>query len=267
MQFLTRQGRTLGFRLLGAREKPLLVLAHPLGMDQGVWDELLPDLLPEFRVLSWDLPGHGASSPWPDGKTTLSAEELARDVLALTEHAGAEQFHFVGTSIGGVIGQQLLTQHSESLLSATLTNTGAVIGTPDSWVTRAGAVRTQGLSAMAGEIVVRWFGREVCRHQPALLSGWQHCLSQVDDESYAALCEMLGTADYRQPLQRLQHNHSLPLLLIAGSDDVATPPQSLQQLAQACNTDAPKVLQNVGHVPSVEVPELLSELILHHIRR
>ncbi|WGY48462.1 alpha/beta fold hydrolase [Vibrio sp. ABG19] len=265
MQFLTRQGRTLGFRLLGAREKPLLVLAHPLGMNQSVWDELLPFLLPEFCVLSWDLPGHGASSPWSNGETTLNAENLAQDLLALTEHAGAEQFHFIGTSIGGVIGQQLLTRHSESLLSATLTNTGAVIGTPDGWATRAGAVRTHSLSTMAEDIVARWFGSEACRHQPALLSGWQHCLNQVDDESYAVLCEMLGAADYRQQLQRLPP--SVPLLLIAGSDDVATPPQSLQQLAQSSNAAAPKVLQHIGHVPSVEAPELLSELVLHHIRK
>ena len=60
MAFLNHRNRTICYRLLGHCEKPLLVLTHPLGMTQGVWDDMLPALLDRFRVLTWDLPGHGA---------------------------------------------------------------------------------------------------------------------------------------------------------------------------------------------------------------
>ena len=65
MAFLNYNNRTICYRLLGHCEKPLLVLAHPLGMTQGVWDDMLPTLLERFSVLTWDLPGHGASAAWP----------------------------------------------------------------------------------------------------------------------------------------------------------------------------------------------------------
>lgn len=259
MSFLEINGRTVGYRLLGDAEQPLLVLAHPLGMSQAVWDELLPGLLPHYRVLSWDLPGHGSSAAWCGNEITPAA--LAAEVLALAEVAGAERFHFVGTSIGGVIGQQLLSQHAERLLSATLTNTGAVIGTALAWQTRAAAVREQGLAIMAADIVPRWFGPAACEAQPALLKGWNTIMGRGDANSYALLCEMLGRADFSEQLK----GHEVPLLLIGGSDDVATPPASLQILAECCGVGEPVILDKVGHVPSVEVPAQFAELLLKRV--
>ena len=131
MAFLKHNGRTVCYRLLGDSAKPLLMLAHPLGMTQAVWDDMLPALLNSFRVLTWDLPGHGASAAWPEASDQITPEDLAQEALTLATAAEAQRFHFAGTSIGGVIGQQLVSKHADRLLSATLTNTGAVIGTPD----------------------------------------------------------------------------------------------------------------------------------------
>src|SRR5690554_2176641 len=99
MAFLTIDGRSVAYRLLGAVANPLVVLAHPLGMSQAVWDDILPRLLPRYRVLTWDLPGHGASQVWPADAGEITPAALATDVLALVDHAAAERFHFVGTSI------------------------------------------------------------------------------------------------------------------------------------------------------------------------
>ncbi|WP_298718054.1 alpha/beta fold hydrolase [uncultured Oceanisphaera sp.] len=259
MSFLEINGRAVGYRLLGDSALPLVVLAHPLGMSQVVWDELLPGLLPHYRVLSWDLPGHGSSAAWSGNEITPAA--LAAEALALAEVAGAERFHFVGTSIGGVIGQQLLSQHAERLLSATLTNTGAVIGTRDAWQTRAAAVREKGLAAMAVDIVPRWFGPKACEAQPALLKGWNTIMGRGDANSYSLLCEMLGACDFSDRLGE----PGVPLLLVGGRDDVATPPESLEHLACCAEAGEPVILEQVGHVPSVEAPESVGRLLLEHI--
>lgn len=262
MSFLNHNGRTICYRLLGDSGKPLLMLAHPLGMTQGVWDDMLPALLSKFRVLTWDLSGHGASSAWPEESGEITPEDLAREALTLAQVAGAERFHFAGTSIGGVIGQQLIAHHGDQLLSATLTNTGAIIGTPDAWHTRAARVRVEGLAAMAGEIVPRWFGAAACKAQPALLDGWKVIMGRVDDNSYALLCEMLGKADFREQLR----GRDVPLMLIGGSEDLATPPASLQVLAQVSDSADPVILDDIGHVPSVECPLRMSELVLNRLK-
>jgi 3-oxoadipate enol-lactonase len=261
MAFLKHNGRTISYRLLGDVAKPLLMLAHPLGMSQAVWDDMIPALLPKFRLLTWDLPGHGTSAAWPDDSDDITPEDLAQEAIALAEVAGVASFHFAGTSIGGVVGQQLLCQHAEKLESAVLTNTGAIIGTKEAWNTRSANVLEQGLATMAVDIVPRWFGPAACAGQPALIEGWRVAMGRGEDRSYALLCEMLGRCDFRDKLQ----GHNVPLLLVGGSDDLATPPASLKALAQFCGIAELVILANVGHVPSVECPGQFSELLLKNM--
>lgn len=253
MAFLTINGRSVAYRLLGAEANPLVLLAHPLGMTQAVWDDLLPALLPRYRVLTWDLPGHGASEAWPAEGGAITPAALAAEALALADAAGAGRFHFVGTSIGGVVGQQLLATHAERLLSAVLTNTGAVIGTPELWTTRAARTRDEGLVALSGEIVPRWFSAERLKTEPALESGWRTQMARTDGESYARLCEMLGQSDFRGKLG----GKGVSVHLLGGSEDVATPPETLETLAAECDGAPLEILQGFAHVPSVENPEAM----------
>ncbi|MBF8222972.1 alpha/beta fold hydrolase [Halomonas sp. 328] len=261
MAFLNIEGRSVAYRLLGATANPLVVLAHPLGMSQAVWDDLLPMLLPRYRVLTWDLPGHGASQAWGEGAITPT--DLAAEALALADHAGAERFHFVGTSIGGVVGQQLIAEHAERLASATLTNTGAVIGTAELWSTRAARVREEGLAAMSGEIVPRWFAPACFEANPALKPGWMTQMGRGDDEAYAKLCEMLGGHAFTGRLGGALSQHpGVKVQLLGGSEDLATPPATLEALASELNGAPLAILDGVGHVPSVEVPERFAEMLL-----
>lgn len=257
MAFLKHNGRTVCYRLLGDSTRPLLVMAHPLGMTQGVWDDMIPALLGNFRILTWDLPGHGASAAWPEESDEITPEDLAQEALVLAANIGAAAFHFVGTSIGGVVGQQLIASHEDRLLSVTLTNTGAVIGTSDAWNTRSADVLQKGLETMAEAIVPRWFGAEARQQQLALVEGWNVIMGRGDDRSYALLCELLSTCDFREKLA----NRTIPLTLVGGTDDVATPPDSLKALARLSGAPAPIILEHIGHVPSVECPEQFSRIL------
>ncbi|MCE0733193.1 alpha/beta fold hydrolase [Halomonas sp. G15] len=256
MAFLTINGRSVAYRLLGAEANPLVVLAHPLGMSQAVWDDVLPSLLPRYRVLTWDLPGHGASQAWGDGHITPA--DLAAEALALVDHAGAERFHFAGTSIGGVVGQALIAEHGERLLTATLTNTGAVIGNAELWNTRAGRVRQEGLAAMSEEIVPRWFAPACFEAEPALKAGWCTQMGRGDDEAYAKLCEMLGRDTFDGKLA----GKGVKVQLLGGSEDLATPPATLEALSAELDGAPLEILEGVGHVPSVEVPGLFAAKLL-----
>ncbi|WP_447045900.1 alpha/beta fold hydrolase [Vreelandella sp. H-I2] len=260
MAFHSINGRSVAYRLLGLEVNPLVVLAHPLGMSQAVWDDIIPALLPRYRVLTWDLPGHGASQAVSGAQITPA--DLAAEALALAELASAERFHFAGTSIGGVVGQQLIAEHGDRLLSATLTNTGAVIGNPDLWNTRAGRVRQEGLAALSEEIVPRWFAPAAFEASPALKAGWCVQMGRGDDESYAQLCEMLGRDTFTGKLSGKHVPNKVRIQLFGGSEDMATPPATLEALAVELDGVPLEVFDGVGHVPSVEVPALFAQKIL-----
>ena len=250
MAFLATDAHLIGYQDSGETYLPALFMAHPLGMSRDVWDEVCDELHGHYRCVRWDLPGHGSSGAAAEG---LSAEMLAQDVLTLADTLNIDSFHFIGTSIGGVIGQSLCQIAPERLQQVWLTNTGAVIGTKEAWAERADNVRRLGLAEMAEAIVLRWFSPSYVEQNPDVLQGWQVQLSRSDDESYAKLCEALAEVDNRGKLA----DYTASVSLIAGADDVSTPVTALESLKAEFTDASLSVFAGVGHVPSVEAPSLL----------
>lgn len=249
--------KKLFFTIQGDSNKPAIVLGHPLGMNSRVWDNLVPDLLKQFRVIRWDLPGHGLSAALDPNSPPLTGNALVDPLIEKCDELSIKQFHYVGTSIGGMIGQQLLTQYPERLLSATLTNTGAKIGSKEAWLTRQQDVMALGLESMAATLVLRWFSENSIQANPALTSYWQEQLANVDDYSYGALCAWLGNMDLTDTLGP----SSLPIQLICGEKDVATTPELMEKLASLLQIDKLETINQIGHVPSVESPDQLTRLL------
>ena len=90
------------------------------------------------------------------------------------------------------------------------------------------------------------------------MPGWRVQLGRTDKRSYALLCEMLGRCNFSQAFK----GKSLPPVnVIAGTDDVATPPSSLEALSDALGVAKP-VVWKIGHVPAVECPEKMAEVLI-----
>src|SRR5215475_6700668 len=91
------------YDLIGPAAGPVACFAHSLSSDSGIWSEQLPPLIARgWRVLRLDMCGHGGSDPVV-GNYTMSA--LAVDVVRVLDFLGIARMHFIGVSIGGMIGQ------------------------------------------------------------------------------------------------------------------------------------------------------------------
>lgn len=109
-------GRRLHYDIVGPEDGPVVCITHSLASDGGSWTEQLPPLLQAgFRVLRLDMRGHGGSDPVA-GEYTMSA--LAGDVAAALEALSLPRVHYIGLSIGGMIGQAFAIEHSSKLISA-----------------------------------------------------------------------------------------------------------------------------------------------------
>lgn len=130
----------LHHHLVGPPDAPPLLLGPSLGTSTMVWEPQLPVLIHRFRVLRFDLPGHGGSpanllrDPGP-GRTTV--DDLASLVLDLVDHHGWERFHYAGISLGGAIGAYLATRHPNRVESLSLVCSSAHFGPPEPWHERA----------------------------------------------------------------------------------------------------------------------------------
>ena len=254
MTFLATDAHFMAYQDSGETYLPALFMAHPLGMSRDVWDEVCDQLHGHYRCIRWDLPGHGSSGVAQQG---VSAEILARDVLHLADTLEIQSFNFIGTSIGGVIGQSLCQIAPQRLQQVCLTNTGAVIGTKEAWAERAENVRRLGLAEMAEMIVPRWFSPDYVKQYPEVLQGWKIQLARSDNESYAKLCEALAQVDNSEKLA----DYADSIALLAGSEDVSTPLAALEGLQAAFPDAQLTVFEGSGHVPSIEMPSQLVDYI------
>ena len=169
------------FDLLGAETAEVVCLAHSLSSDSGVWAEQVAPLLEAgWRVLRIDMRGHGGSEAAPG---PYSMGELAGDVVAVLDFLGLAKVHFVGLSIGGMIGQQLALDHADRLHSLMLTGTSpqAVPGPPQMWPERFAAIRAAGsVAPIADATMTRWF---TDAFRPARENRWQQVWNMVANTS------------------------------------------------------------------------------------
>jgi 3-oxoadipate enol-lactonase len=250
---------TINVVVNGDRKHLPLVLGHPLGMSLRAWEDVAIALSEHYFVVRWDLPGHGQSNPVAKSKEQLNELDLLNQIIQICAALEIKKFHYAGTSIGGMIGQQLAIHYPDKLLSLTLTNTGAKIGTNEAWLQRKKDVNNKGLTTMSEAIVTRWFSPKTISANPQIKIDWQQRLSNTDEHSYGLLCAWLGQRDHYNVLKPC----SFPMNFVAGKDDVATPPDLVRELAYLLGNNDVIQLSGVGHVPSVEAPASMIKILQH----
>ncbi|MCV7282237.1 4-carboxymuconolactone decarboxylase [Mycolicibacterium flavescens] len=238
----------------GPEEGPLILLGPSLGTSAAtLWGAVAERLSAQARVVGWDLPGHGRSRP--GGPSSIA--ELAAAVVELADRHGAETFHYAGDSVGGCVGLQIALDASDRMATATLLCTGAVIGTPDGWRDRAAAVRADGVAAMVDAAPGRWFAPGFPEQHPGVCAALLDSLRHTDPQSYAHICEALADFDVVAQLPDIV----TPVLAVAGSEDLPTPPESLQLIAAGVRDGEVVVLDGVGHLAPAEAPDRVAALI------
>jgi pimeloyl-ACP methyl ester carboxylesterase len=103
-----------------------IVFHHGLGATNGIWTQWLPLLADRFRLVRFDMRGHGRSEE-PESRVAVTLDLLTEDVFAVAEAAGAKRFHVVGESIGATIALNAAIRRSERIVTVTASN-GAHIG-------------------------------------------------------------------------------------------------------------------------------------------
>jgi 3-oxoadipate enol-lactonase / 4-carboxymuconolactone decarboxylase len=246
--------------------KPLLVLGPSLGTSvTALWRGCVDELAEGFHVVGWDLPGHGVS-PATTG-SAMAFSELATAVLDLVDDVQKERgepsgpFAYAGDSAGGAAGLQLLVDAPHRVSAAVILCSSAAFGVMPGWSERAAAVRASGTSSLIPLSLERWFPDGFTEREPELVSALLHSLQETDDESYAQVCEALGRFDVRDRLSGI----TAPVLVVAGSEDVATPVDQLQEIAAGVPESRLVVLDGVAHLAPAEAPAMVAKLLTQHL--
>ncbi|OYW59685.1 MAG: 3-oxoadipate enol-lactonase [Rhizobiales bacterium 35-68-8] len=259
MPFLSAGGLVTHYDLAGPQDAPVLLLANSLGTSFHIWDAVMPALAARFRVLRYDMRGHGLTDAVPlEGENGYSIAALAGDALALMDALGIGKAHVCGLSIGGMVAQHLAAHAPDRVERLVLCDTAAVIGPASVWNERVAGIRKSGLAAIAPGVMERWFTAPFRAANPVIMQGCINMVARNTLDGYVGCALAVRDADLRADGARI----ATPTLVIVGDQDPATPPASAEALAAGITGARLAVIASASHIPCVEQPAALERLLV-----
>jgi 3-oxoadipate enol-lactonase len=255
-------GYRLAYAQYGDQSRPAVVLSHALATSMDIWGYQLPLLTNRFRVLLYDLRGHGLSET-PNDSCTLP--ELASDVAALLDQLQIPRAAFVGLSIGGMIGQVFAIQFPNKLSSLVLCSTGCQtdeqmkVALED----RIGKVRAGGLQSQVEPALSRWFTSRFIQEQPVSMAWVSDLILSTSVQGYVSCCRAIQGLNVVDALPAIRAK----TLLIPGEQDFGFPERISRTIQQKISGSELILLRNAAHLGNVEQAHAFNEVLIDFLSR
>ena len=256
---LSLAGHRLYYDLVGPEDGPVVCITHSLASDSGMWAEQMPPLLQAgFRVLRVDMRGHGGSDPIA-GDYTIKT--LAGDVAAVLDALWLARVHYVGLSIGGMIGQAFAIEYGAKLISALWSDTlpASPKGAADQWAQRMNTVRqANSLEPLADPTMERWFTDAFKPSKPGRWKQIRDTVAATTPAGYLGCSAAIMNFDFTAQLPALR----VPTLVVCGADDPGTPARENRRLAGLVPGGRYEEIADARHFPNVEHPEAFNRIMM-----
>ncbi|MFD1506888.1 3-oxoadipate enol-lactonase [Georgenia yuyongxinii] len=249
--------------ITGPEDAPVVVLGSSLGTDRHMWDAQVRLLERRYRVVRYELRGHGRSGAPRAGAAPTTIADLGEDVVRLLDHLGIGRAHHVGLSLGGMIALWLAEHRPERVGRLAVVCSAAHSPTEESWLTRAATVREQGMGAIVDAVTARWFTDTY--DDETTRARLRQTFLAVDTEGYAQCCEAIAGMDLRPDLSAVAG----PVLVVAGRQDTALPPALAEEVAAGIRAGGADVryetVDDAAHIAAVQQPATVTRLLLDHL--
>jgi 3-oxoadipate enol-lactonase len=233
-----------------------LLLLHSLLTEMSVFDRVVPALTRKHRVSRLNLPGFGASAPIELNSVAEHADHVARVMDALSLPSNTDVF---GNGFGAFVALELAIRHGARIGRLMVADTAP--GFPEAakapFRSMADKVRTIGISAILDTAIGRMFPAAFQAAHPEAVAARKAALAPTDAACFARACLALAELDLRARLANIRN----PTLVICGALDQTTPPALAREVAGAIPGSLYRDIENSGHCPMLERPEMLVSMI------
>ncbi|MCO7557321.1 alpha/beta fold hydrolase [Metapseudomonas otitidis] len=256
---LTAERTPAGTSYLATGQGQPVVLIHGVGLNKEMWGGQVVGLATQYRVIAYDMLGHG-DSPRPEPGTELLG--YADQLRELLDHLGLTQVTVIGFSMGGLVARAFALHYPQYLQGLVVLNS-VFNRTPEQRagvIARTAQAAQHGPDANAEAALSRWFSREYQAANPAQIAAIRQTLASNDPQGYLTTYELFATQDmYRADDLG---NIRVPTLIATGELDPGSTPEMAEQLAQRIPGARTAVLAEQRHMMPVESPRLVNQLLL-----
>jgi pimeloyl-ACP methyl ester carboxylesterase len=254
-----------GFTYAEAGSGPALVLLHGIGSRARSWTRQLAGLADGYRVVAWDAPGYGGSTPVAPEQPHPG--DYATALVGLLDALGIEHLHLVGHSLGTVTALRFARQHPERVRSLTLASPSSGHARLDPQErkrlreARLTDLDTLGPLGMAQKRGPRLLSPAAA---PAQLQAVVETMAMIDPDGYRQAVWMLSVADTAADLAALPAR--MPVQIVYGDADVVTTPQSIAEVARSRPETPLRAIAGAGHAVYLEQPERFNATVLEFLQ-
>lgn len=253
------QDRRVHYDVLGSSDAPVVCFGHSLASDGGMWAEQVPALLAAgFRVLRADMRGHGGTEPV---EPPYTMDALGDDLAALLDVLQIERVHFIGLSVGGMIGQSLAIRYGNKLASALFCDTqpSAPPTARGAWSAPLALVKqANSLTPVRTGLMRAWLSDTFKAANPARWTQIHDTIVATSPVGFEGCVGAMSDFDYTAELPSVR----IPALCVFGSADPMTTPDENRRLAALIPGARVEEIADARHFANVEQPAVFIRIML-----
>jgi 3-oxoadipate enol-lactonase len=254
-------GIQMNYELSGKKGNPVVVLSHSLASSLVMWNPQMDILTPDFQVLRYDIRGHGDSDV-PSGAYTI--EVLRDDAMGLLDALNIDQVHFIGLSMGGMIGQSLALSSPHRLRSLVLCDTASVIPQEAQpiWQERINKALSKGMKAQVDETMERWFTPSFLKQNSTMVQIIRRQILATPVQGYIGSAEAIRKLNYLDQLSKIK----IPTLIMVGEDDPGTPVSASEAIHKRLSNSKLLILPSARHLSNIEQAEAFNANLIKFLK-
>ena len=253
-QTIQVNGIDVAYRFDGPKEGRVLLVANSLMANGSMWDSNVPALADRYRLLRYDKRGHGGSGL---SLGPYSIAQLADDAIGLLDALGIEKAHFMGLSIGGMIGQQLGARYPERIYSLSLCNTASEMPPRSLWEERFEIARTKGIAGLVDGTIQRWFTAPFIARAPQEIEKVREMILGTDVNGYIAC----GSAVRDMAQSTMLLKIKTPTLVLSGRHDPACKVEQGTVLHRLIDDSQMVIIEDAAHLSNIEQPDRFNQVV------
>lgn len=241
-----------------------LILIHGVGLDHAMWEQQVNKLSEHYRVIVYDMLGHGGSSH-PPGPYSLS--QFVDQLATLMSKLNIESSHIIGFSMGGMVAQAFALTHKEKMKTLTIMNSVAnrTEVQREAILLRVEEVKNVGPQATIEPAIQRWFNPNYLNTQDKIINLIRTRLQTNNPASYLASYTLFATAD--QELWHQLDQIDVPTLIVTGEHDIGSSPEMAKQMHEKILDSELIIVPNMRHMLPVERADIVNEAIHSFIKK
>ena len=261
---ITANNITVTYNDEGPENAPVIIFIHGFPFSKEMWNKQIDELKGKFRVIAYDVRGHGNS--W-SGTDDFSIELFVKDLLSLMDTLEIEKTALCGLSMGGYIALNAIENHPHRFDSLILCDTSCSADSPEAKEKRMKAIEgiwENGIEKFADDSIKNFFASESFIKKKDVIAGVREIMIGTTEKS--VIRTLLALSNRKETCTTLW-KIKVPVLILVGEEDKITPPEAAQFMHEEINGSVMSVIENAGHLSNLENPDQFNQQLKRFLKK